>query len=659
MNTSNKYLGFTLYLLGLSAALAASACNSSDVKTAVLPKGDQHCPNGGEQITIELDSHTATAYACNGMDGSAASIVVTELSAGNASQCNGVGGYEIEIAQGGKTLDPIKVCNGQFTDLIITSIAPGSPGCTSGGVSIATGASSAPAYVCNGQSPIVQPEPPGSNCPYGGTKITDASTTSFACNGAPATIEKHNVSGPAQVPDSTPGNPGNNAYLTSGASTVDINLPAHPQLGDVISVQGGGAAWKITQNPGQLIKNLPVSSRTFKVQQVQSIPANAYISKMVYSADGSVLVGISSTMTTTGTAGGRIFTSKDDGLTWSQTGAPTAIWDDIAISADGSTMIAEDFPVAPEYGHIWVSIDGGKTWASQAALPTAVQWSAVGISADGKYMIAAGSNGNCYTKKGAGQWTKISPMLYGNATVSAIATIGPIAGDPAVYHSFILSALQPQYGFLDLDGNGMQHVPSFAASGGINSPIPDFRKISCSGTTCIASTAAPEGSQVYVLHYDPGLNNPYQMVVDLQPSIQPVGVNWLVNSANNGATLMASSPFNNNQVFMSTNGGSTWEKFSLASTSASNFDGYLFGAGVVSPVSGKVIQNLGLGSATMPNEGNRFAVSLATTTPGTAGSLGGGSFDSVDLIYIGNGQFLITDYGISSVSTANSGITSK
>lgn len=69
--------------------------------------------------------------------------------------------------------------------------------------------------------------------------------------------------------------------------------------------------------------------------------------------------------------------------TWTQTFAPSNNWDCIALSADGSKLIAITA------GTNWVSTDSGLTWVSNNMPTTAVFWASLASSADGNKLAVA------------------------------------------------------------------------------------------------------------------------------------------------------------------------------------------------------------------------------------------------------------------------------
>jgi hypothetical protein len=81
--------------------------------------------------------------------------------------------------------------------------------------------------------------------------------------------------------------------------------------------------------------------------------------------------------------------------TWVQTSAPSNVWQAVALSADGSKLVAlaSVFPqsssIGPSLAPIFTSTNGGNTWVSNSAFST--YWTSAASSADGLTVFAGGS----------------------------------------------------------------------------------------------------------------------------------------------------------------------------------------------------------------------------------------------------------------------------
>jgi hypothetical protein len=89
---------------------------------------------------------------------------------------------------------------------------------------------------------------------------------------------------------------------------------------------------------------------------------------------------------------GNLMTSTNSAASWtvhSGLGGASTIWDSVAISADGTKMVAGQR--SNGYGYVWTSTDSGATWKQETDLGTG-SWSAVSLSADGSMITVASSS---------------------------------------------------------------------------------------------------------------------------------------------------------------------------------------------------------------------------------------------------------------------------
>jgi len=113
--------------------------------------------------------------------------------------------------------------------------------------------------------------------------------------------------------------------------------------------------------------------------------------------------------------GGFIYASTDGGVTWTQTSAPSAGWQAIASSADGTHLAAAIF-----FGSIYASTNSGLTWTQTSAPSSA--WQAIASSADGTRLAAAATySGGIYTSTNSGlTWTQSSaPSTHWSSIASS------------------------------------------------------------------------------------------------------------------------------------------------------------------------------------------------------------------------------------------------
>ncbi len=144
-----------------------------------------------------------------------------------------------------------------------------------------------------------------------------------------------------------------------------------------------------------------------------------------------------------------IYISHNSGVSWAQTSAPKSDWSALAISANGSTVIAGAHSLHEEPS-LYFSIDSGTNW-TQASVPLA-DWTAVACSADGVKMIAASTSYNDQTgrvfqssDRGASWratglptafWTSVAMSADGNRMFAAASIdIGPKTNENGIYIS--------------------------------------------------------------------------------------------------------------------------------------------------------------------------------------------------------------------------------
>jgi hypothetical protein len=90
------------------------------------------------------------------------------------------------------------------------------------------------------------------------------------------------------------------------------------------------------------------------------------------------------------TCPGKLYSSRDSGVTWVTNCAPATNWTSLACSADGIRLVAASFGDA-----FYTSTNAGTTWT--ASTVPAGEWCSVASSADGNKLIAATAGGGIYT----------------------------------------------------------------------------------------------------------------------------------------------------------------------------------------------------------------------------------------------------------------------
>lgn len=138
----------------------------------------------------------------------------------------------------------------------------------------------------------------------------------------------------------------------------------------------------------------------FSQSWIQTSAPKTNWSAIAVSADGSKIVACVS--------GGLIYRSTDAGTNWSPTSAPANTWSAVASSADGFRLVA-----AANGNRIFTSVDAGVSWTPCS--PARNSWTGVATSADGNRLVAVAYSGAILTSGDAGgNWTSNVVMAWGS-----------------------------------------------------------------------------------------------------------------------------------------------------------------------------------------------------------------------------------------------------
>lgn len=110
---------------------------------------------------------------------------------------------------------------------------------------------------------------------------------------------------------------------------------------------------------------------------------------------------------------GRTYTSTDYGASWTirdpaSHGASSNLQSDVAISGDGSVMVANSGHGTPAY-QLWKSVNDGVNWTNIHPNSTSSQFSEIGISSDGQTIVIGTEEQYWYTTNGGTDWTRNDP----------------------------------------------------------------------------------------------------------------------------------------------------------------------------------------------------------------------------------------------------------
>jgi hypothetical protein len=549
--------------------------------TVAAESAGAHCASGGSKVTTGLDTNGNEVL-------DAGEITAT------AYICNGATGATGAAGAAG--------ANG-------TNGTNGSNG--SNGASGSNGVNSLVAIV---------PEPAGANCTYGGRSITsgldlnsntvldvgEVSSTSYVCNGAVGATGPQGPAGPGVTWVNVTGTAvtavANQGYVASAATQVTITLPDSSALavGDIIQVVGGGAGgWKIAQNTGQIIftsnvKNGATTNNFFTPHATQrnwSAVASSY--------DGTKLVATES--------GGLIYTSSDSGASWASHES-VRNWSAVASSYDGTKLVATE-----SGGLIYTSSDSGASWASHGE---ARYWKSVASSYDGTKLVAV---------SGA---LSAAPGIY-RSSDSGITWTG--AGPNRISWTSVASSSDGTKLIASIDRNGGYSISTDSgANWSAANPV---------GYVNSVASSADGTKLAYITQSGPETLN--QLSTSVDSGLSFVNQNGYTASPNVDKTFLASSLDGKNLITVNYGGIVKTSIDSGVSWTDTDYTQWYFQkenntnyTSVASSADGTKVVFAG-------DEGTFIYTSSAATSLGTSGSITGQGYDSIELIYIGTGQFRV------------------
>jgi hypothetical protein len=128
---------------------------------------------------------------------------------------------------------------------------------------------------------------------------------------------------------------------------------------------------------------ISVSTNSGMTWLSNNVPSVIDWGPVAMSADGSTLVAAAGG---NGHPPGFIYISTNWGVNWTPTSAPTNVWVGLASSADGTKLVAATGAPFPFAGAIYTSTNSGITW-TQTSAPSKY-WTSVASSADGAKLAA-------------------------------------------------------------------------------------------------------------------------------------------------------------------------------------------------------------------------------------------------------------------------------
>ena len=397
---------------------------------------------------------------------------------------------------------------------------------------------------------------------------------------------------------SAPANPNVGYICTNNTTPVTITLPASPSVGDTYKVAGiGDAGWIIRQNANQQIFAGNLSSSVGQTWTATFGGININWTAIACSADGTKMAA---GYNVSGTSPGYIYTSTDSGATWGSQGfsSGTAYWSAIASSADGTHLIAAAgySPYLLQSGVVYVSITSGATWT--VSYNTSAAWSCVACSADGTKMAAAIRGGTVYTNYGSG-WNAVGGTTYEWNAIAMSSDGTKLVG--AEGNGEILTSTNSGATWLQRTNIGA-------------SSNPEGADCSSDGSRMIVVY----GGQIY-------LSTDFGVTWVQQNSPVSGDLTAVASSADESRLVTTVGGGGPGSIYGSSNSGGTWSQ--LAGSPSAKW------SGIASSADGSTLAAAVYG-------GYIYVSSQSSTTSGAAGYLTGGQHSAIDLLYVGNGQFL-------------------
>jgi photosystem II stability/assembly factor-like uncharacterized protein len=429
------------------------------------------------------------------------------------------------------------------------------------------------------------------NCPYGGTEII----TGLNNDGTGVLID--------QIGNPDPRNLLNTSLVCNGGGMSWANVTGTSQ--QMVS----NAGYIADNNTARVVLTLPTSPNVGDVLRIKgeglagwSIAQNA--------GQSIVIAGVTTHFPASSTSG---WTAQTSGLPVS------ASWQSVASSADGTHLVA-----AAYFGvGIYTSADSGATWTQQMSGLPASGWSSVASSADGTHLVAVGDSGVYTYVDSSATWTLQTSGLPASAAAwQSVASSVDGTNLVAVGYTGI-------YTSADSGATWTQQTNGLPAS-------VDWLSVASSadGTRLVAVEELTGTGAIYT-SADSGATW-WQLTVGL-----PASAKWYsVASSADGKYMVA--VVRGGGIYASADGGASWTQQTTGALASASWKS------VASSADGTHLVAVALSSGSVYTNGSTEPInSNETTTTGTSGYVSGGPYDSLELLYLGNGSFGI----LSSVGT--------
>jgi len=379
-------------------------------------------------------------------------------------------------------------------------------------------------------------------------------------------------------------------YLLASNSNTLVSLPPSSPVGSIVRLSGVGAGrWTATANKGQSIQaNI---AGTFGL-----LGSTGAISAIASSFDGSTLVA--------SVSGGLLYASSDGGNTWvSNPTTQGGNWVSVASAANGSLLLADSNP-----GGLFESSNSGAAWYGTEAI---VSCGAVACSADGSKIAQV--YGGAYVPPGPpGALT--SSSIHNGIVLSPPWIVAPGGTSPSANWTCLASSSSGANLIAAAGGGQIYTSPDYGATWTAHGTVQFWTSVASSGDGTKLLAAAMD-SQIYT-------SNNSGVTWTARASIG----NWTsVASSSDGTKLAASA---GNVVYTSVDSGVTW-------TSGG--------------ITGSVCAVPADGSKLIVANGNQVSVQPFPNADGhsaaTFTTVAGPQFSSIELIFAGNGRWLLSHEG--------------
>jgi hypothetical protein len=380
-------------------------------------------------------------------------------------------------------------------------------------------------------------------------------------------------------------------YVLTNSQLATLTLPTNANVGDILRISGVGAGgWKIAQNTNQSVIGI-FSSFAGSPWTLTSASSLDNWDSIASSSDGSKLIA--------SIYSGGVYASTDFGTTWTETNLTVGDWRSVACSANGGKLFAALYGT----GIYTNSATGWGIGGSTSGL----NWISVACSSDGSKLVAAVYGGGVYTSANSGAtWKQQTTGLPSNPNWFCVASSANGTNLVAVVY-----------------GGGIYTSANAGASwaqqttGLPSNPNWDSVASSADGTKL---AAAVYGGSIYT-SVNSGAN------WSRQTNGAPASLNWeCIASSSDGNKLAA--VVGGGLIYFSSNSGLTWVQADAASNNWYSVTFSSDGSKLAAAVYGGGIYTSQLSSQT------------TTTTTGINGYMSGGPDTTVELQYIGNGQFM-------------------